>query len=132
MKTTINNTYFDCISFPSFRDMKQYLENQSSTKKLVIDDTFGDYHYCVVGHDSLSKNKLFIIGFSSNKSEKDIIIFHWAPSGLMVLDISNELILFQVDLTFVKKITVTTPLVGLHAMANGMLLVLEEAALKLD
>ncbi|GGH68349.1 hypothetical protein [Phaeocystidibacter marisrubri] len=128
MKQIIKNSYIKAFKFTSFQEATTFVNNQDANKQLSIDDTFGDNYYCYVGYHSLTKEKQFILSFSSDESDDSLNFLFW--DSLFVLDTGNSIYLIDEDLNVKTSLEITTPLVGLYLINKEKLLVLEEAYMR--
>ena len=125
MRQVIRNKYLKGFSFLSLREALTFLDNQGVNKNLSLEETFGENYYCYICYHSLTQEKLFSLSFSSDESEDNLNIMYW--NDLIVLDIGKKNYLIDDFLEIRSSIEITTPLVGLYAINDERLLVLEEA-----
>lgn len=128
MKQIIENRYIKSFKFASSQEASTFVNNQEAKKHLSIDDTFGDNHYCYVGYHSLTKEKQFVLSFSSDESEDNLNFLFW--DSLFVLDTGKNLYLIDESLNIKTSLEITTPLVGLYLISKEKLLILEEAYMR--
>jgi hypothetical protein len=128
MKQIVKNFYIKALSFTSPEEASFFVSNQRGNKYLSIDDTFGNNYYCYIGYHSLTKEKQFLLSFSSDQSEDDLNFLVW--DRLIVLDTGKTIYLIDEILNIIKSFEITTPLVGLYLTNAENLLVLEEAYMR--
>lgn len=92
--------------------------------KLNLEDDFGEFYYCYIICDSLTKIEQSMILFSSNELEGSLNLLFWEKS--IVLDSGSRLYLLDKDLSVINSIKYNSFLIGIHLFANQKLLILEE------
>jgi len=128
MKQVIENRYIKAFKFASSKEASTFVDNQDTKKNLFIEGTFGDYYYCYVCYHSLTREKQFVLSFSSDESADILNLLYW--NGLIVLDTGRNIFLIDEILNIKASIEITTPLVGLYLINQERLLVLEEAYMR--
>lgn len=128
MKQIVKNTYIKTFKFTSLQEISIFINNQEIKKYLFIDDTCGNNYYSYVGYHSLTKEKQFILSFSSDDSDDNLNFLFW--NGLFVLDTGKNIYLIDESLNIKTSLEITTPLIGLYLINNEKLLILEEAYLR--
>lgn len=129
MKQVFNNSYIKAFKFTSSQEASTFASNQGAKKVLSIDDTFGDNHYCYVTYHSLTKQKQFVLSFSSDENEDNLIFLYW--DSLLVLDTGKNIYLIDESINIKASLEITTPLIGLYLVKKERLLVLEEAYMRM-
>jgi hypothetical protein len=129
MKQIFKNSYIKVFSFTSSQEASAFANNQGTKKVLYIDDTFGDNYYCYVICHSLTKEKQFVLLFSSYENEDNLNFLYW--DGLLVLDTGKNILLIDESLNIKASIEVYICLIGLYLINKEKLLVLEEASYKI-
>jgi len=128
MKQIIYNRYLKWFKFSSSKEASFFLKNQKAQRTLSIEDTFGDNYYCYVCYHSLTREKQFVLAFSSDESEDNLNFLYW--NNLFVLDTGKNIFLIDETLNITASLEITTPLIGLHVISNEKLLILEEAFMR--
>jgi hypothetical protein len=128
MKQIIKNSYIKAFKFTSSHEASTFVSNQGAKKRLSIDETFGDNYYCYVGYHSLTKEKQFVLSFSSDEDEDCLNFLFW--DSLFVLDTGKNIYLIDESLNIKTSLEITTPLMGLYLISKEKLLVLEEAYMR--
>jgi hypothetical protein len=128
MKQVIGNRYLKVFSFCSSDESSIFFHNQKVVCSLSLDSTFGENHYCYVCYHSLTKEKLFVLSFSSDKREDDLNFFFW--DNLLVLDVGTSIYLLDKNLSIIASYETSICLIGLYLINNDRLLILEEASFK--
>lgn len=129
MKQIIKNSYITVFRFTSAKECLSFANNQETKKLLSLGDmSEGDNYYCYVNYNSLTKEKQFVLLFSSDEDEGNLNLLFWGHQ--LVLDTGKNI--YLIDESFNIKATheITTPLVGLYLIDQGSLLVLEEAYMR--
>ncbi|OJV51603.1 MAG: hypothetical protein BGO31_00845 [Bacteroidetes bacterium 43-16] len=129
MKQVIKNSYLKGFRFSILEEASTFFKNQKAEKSLSIEDTFGDSHYCYVCYHSLTREKQFVLSFSSDENEDNLNFLFW--DNMFVLDTGNNVYLLDESLNIKTSLETTTPLVGLYLISNEKLLVLEEAYMRI-
>lgn len=129
MKQVFNNSYIKVFKFTSSEEASNFANNQGANKVLSIDDTFGGIHYCYVAYHSLTKEKLFVLSFSSDENEYNLNFLYWDNS--FVLETGKNIHLIDETINIKASLEVTTPLIGLYLVKKERLLVLEEAYMRM-
>ncbi|WP_343786048.1 hypothetical protein [Wandonia haliotis] len=129
MRQINNNKYLREFVFSSAEEASTFFNNQTTEKKLSLEDTFGDNYYCYVCYDSLTKEVEFILSFSSDTSEDNLFFLFW--ENRLILDTGTTIYLIDKNLNIKSSLEITTPLVGLHSINKDRLLILEEAYLRI-
>lgn len=130
MKYIINNKYVKTFKFSSYKEAAYFLGNQKPDKILSLDETFGDSYFCYVCHHSLTRQKQFVISFSSDVNEESLNFLFWTDHDKIVLDTGKLIYLIDIDLKIIASFDITTPLIGLYQLDKNRLLLLEEAFLR--
>lgn len=128
MKQINGNIYIKVFKFDSSQELSTFVRNQGAEKNLSIDNAFGSNYYCYVGYHSLTRDKQYVLSFSSDESEDNLNFLCW--DGLLVLDTAKNIYLIDESLNIKASIEITTPLVGLYLINKEKLLILEEAYLR--
>lgn len=128
MKQIIDNRYIKVFKFASSQEASTFAVNQETKNCLSIDDEFGDSYYCYVGYHSLTREKQFVLSFSSDENEDKLNFLYW--DDLLVLDTAKNIYLIDKNLNIKASLEITTPLVGLYLINSEKLLLLEEAYLR--
>ncbi|MCP3660259.1 MAG: hypothetical protein GY830_08120 [Bacteroidetes bacterium] len=128
MKQIINNNYLKSFKFLSWNEASTFLKNQKTLKSLSIEDTFGDNYYCYVCYHSLTGEKEFVLSFSSDESEDNLIFLYW--NNLLVLHTGKNIFLIDEFLHIIVSLEITTPLIGLYLINKENLLILEETFMR--
>lgn len=131
MKQIIGNRYVEMFKFASSQEVSFFLHNQGNTSIINFDETFGDNYFCYVCRHSLTKEKQFVLSFSSNESSDNLNFLFWEKHNLIILDTGTFIYLLDNKLNVVKSFEITTPLIGLYLTDKDDLLLLEEASIKL-
>ncbi|MCC5945593.1 MAG: hypothetical protein JJT94_11715 [Bernardetiaceae bacterium] len=131
MKMIFKNKYVKFYQFNSEAEFKTFVTNQGTINKLILEEQGGEFWYCYVGYDSLTSDKLFIIGFDSDSKQEELNLLLWTNSNLMVLDNQNEVFIVADNMELIASYTIVTPLIGFYITESNSLLILEEAAMKL-
>lgn len=129
MKQIIKNSYVKTFKFESSQEASTFANNQGSKKALSIDNAIGDNYYCCVGYHSLTKDKQFVLSFSSDENDGNLNLLFW--DNLIVLDTGKNIYLIDENLSIKVMLEVTTPLIGLYLINKERLLVLEEAYMRM-
>mgnify|MGYP003429414724 CR=1 FL=1 len=129
MKQVIKNTYIKGFRFSSEEEALTFLKNQKAERSLSLEDTFGDSYYCYVCYHSLTRERQFVLSFSSDESEDNLNFLFW--DNMLVLDTGKNIYLIDENLNIKTSLEITTPLVGLYLISNEKLLVLEEAYMRI-
>lgn len=128
MKQIIRNSYVKTFKFTSLQEMSAFVSNQGVKNHLSIDDILGNNYYCYVGYHSLTKEKQFILSFSSDESDDNLNFLFC--DNLFVLDTGTNIYLIDESLSIKVSLEITTPLIGLYLINNEKLLILEEAYMR--
>ncbi len=128
MKQIIENRYLKAFKFSSLEEASTFFNNQKAKRSLSIEDTFGENYYCYVCYHSLTREKQFILSFSSDESVDNLNFLYW--DSLLVLDTGKNIYLIDESLNIKKSFEITTTLVGLYLINNEKLVLLEEAFLR--
>jgi hypothetical protein len=128
MKQIIKNCFIKTFKFTSSQDASTFANNQGVKKLISIDDTIGDNHYCYIGYHSLTKDKQFVLSFSSDENEDNLNFLLW--DSLLVLDTGKNIYLLDESLNIKTMLEITTPLIGLYLINKEKLLVLEETYMR--
>jgi hypothetical protein len=129
MKQIIENRYLKEFKFSSSKEALIFFNNQKAKRSLSIDDTFGENYYCYVCYHSLTKDKQFVLSFSSDESEDNLNFLLW--HSLLVLDTGKCVYLIDENLKIKSSFEVTTPLIGFFVINDEKLLLLEEAYMRI-
>ncbi|GHT71673.1 hypothetical protein FACS1894174_09640 [Bacteroidia bacterium] len=129
MKQIINNRYLKIFKLSSLKEMLFFLKDQKVENSLYIEDTYGDNYYCYVCHHSLTKEKLFILSFSSCKNEDNLNFLFW--NNHIILDTGNFIYILDENLRIKSSLEISIYLIGLYLIDNNTLLILEEASFKI-
>jgi hypothetical protein len=129
MKQIIENRYIKTFKFTSSKEASTFVRNQGVEKYLSIDDTFEDNYYCYVCYHSLTKEKQFVLSFTSNESDDNLNFLFW--NTLLVLDTGKNIYLIDESLKIKTSLEITTPLIGIYLISKERLLVLEEAYIRI-
>ena len=124
MKQIIKNIFIETYKFNSSREASTFLSNQVAEKILSLNDSYGDYYYCIVGYHSLTLEKKFVLLFSSDEKEDNLNFMFWDNS--LVLDTGRNIYLIDENLDIKVILEVFTPFRGLYLINNEKLLVLED------
>ncbi len=129
IKQIINNKYSKVFCFYSSHEIETFISNQKNTKILSFDESYGDYFYCIIFFHSLTKEKEFILTFSSDEREENLNLLFWNNSFV----ISTGKSIYVIDEKYNIKSTyqITTQLIGLFLLKLNKLLVLEEAYMRI-
>jgi hypothetical protein len=128
MKQIIENRYLKEFKFSSSEETTTFFNNQKAKRNLSIEDTFGENYYCYVCYHSLTKEKQFVLSFSSDENEDNLNFLFWG--SLFVLDTGKNIYLIDESLNIKTSLEITTPLIGLYLINKEKLLVLEEAYMR--
>jgi hypothetical protein len=128
MKQIVKNSYIKAFKFTSSKEASSFVSNQGAKKHLSVDDTFGDNYYCYIGYHSLTKDKQFILSFSSDENEDSLNFLFW--DSLFVLDTGKSIYLIDESLNIKASLEIATPLIGFYLINKERLLVLEEAYMR--
>lgn len=129
MKQIIENRYLKGFRFSSSEEALFFYSNQNAKKTLFIADTYGENHYCYVCYHSLTKEKQFVLFFSSDENEDNITFLFW--NRLLVLGAGENIYLIDNEaLKISSMFEVTTTLIGLYLVNKEQLLLLEEAYMR--
>lgn len=128
MNQIICNKYIKAYKFASSQEASTFAGNQITKNYLSIDDVAGDSYYCYVGYHSLTREKQFVLSFSSDENEDNLNLLYW--DDLLVLDTAKNIYLIDKSLKIKASIQITTTLVGLYLISKEKLLVLEEAYMR--
>lgn len=130
MKQVFKNRYLKGFKFSSSQELSTFLGNQGTGNSLTIKDTFGDNYYCYVCYHSLTKEKQFVLSFSSDENEEDLNVLFWDEHKIFILDTGKNIYLIDDNLNIKSSFEVTTPLIGLYLINVDSLLLLEEAFMR--
>jgi hypothetical protein len=119
------------FTFSSFQERKIFLSHQGTKNILSIDETFGNNYLCCVCYHSLTREKQFVLSFSSNENEDNLNFLFWDEHKMYVLDTGQCIYFIDHRLNPVASFEITTPLVGLYLVNEDKLLLLEEAFFRL-
>lgn len=131
MNQIINNKFVRVFNFSSSSEADYFLQNQKVNNILSLEDTFGEYDYCVVCGNSLTRKIEFVLSFKSDEKDENLNLLFWQEPHLIVLHTGRGLYLIDGKLTVIATFEITTPLVGLFLTSGNNLLVLEEASYRL-
>lgn len=131
MKQIFNNQYITSFKFIHHKDVAVFISHQNIKNVLTLEETFGDNYYCYVFYDSLTREKKFIISFSSDDAESELNLLRWEAADRLVLDTGKFLYLIDNDFIIRGCFDISSPLIGLQLTSKNRLLVLEEASLRL-
>jgi hypothetical protein len=129
MKQIIENKYLKGFKFLSPEESLAFSNNQKAEKYLSIEDSFGDNYYCYVCYHSLTKEKQFVLSFSSDESEDNLNCLFW--ESLLVMDTGKNLYLIDENLNIKAYLEITTPLIGLYLINKEKFLLLEEGYMRI-
>lgn len=130
MKQIIENRYLNGFKFSSSEEASTFFNNQNAKRSLSIEDTFGENYYCYISYHSLTKEKQFILCFSSDDSEGNLNFLFWDDQKMLVLDTGKNIYLIDDNFNIKASFEITTPLIGLYLINKDKLLLLEEAYLR--
>ncbi|WPQ66290.1 hypothetical protein SIO70_15625 [Chitinophaga sancti] len=128
MKQIIENRYLKAFGFSSVEEATTFYNNQKVERSLSIEDGSGDNYYCYVCCHSLTREKQFVLSFSSDKSEDNLNFLFW--NSMIVLDTGRNIYLIDENLSIKTSFEITTSLVGLYLINDERLLLLEEAYMR--
>jgi hypothetical protein len=128
MKQIIDNAYIKVFKLASSKEAATFALKQETKNILSIDDICGDSYYCYVGYHSLTREKQFVLSFSSDENEDKLNILYW--DDLLVFDTAKNIYLIEKSLNIKASLEITTPLVGLYLVNRERLLILEEAYMR--
>lgn len=128
MKQIIGNRYLKGFRFSSSEESLAFLNNQKAKIILSIEETFGENYYCYVCYHSLTREKQFVLSFSSDESEDNLNFLFWG--SIFVLDTGKNIYLIDETLNIKTSLEITTPLVGLYLINKEKLLLLEETYMR--
>ena len=131
MKTMFENKYVKSHQFGSKEEFITFFANQEVAKKLLVEGRGGKFWHCYVGYDSLTSDKLFVIGFDGDTSQEELNFLYWSKCNLIVFDNGNEVFIVNWAIELIARYAIITPLIGFHVTNSNSLLILEEAAMKL-
>ncbi|MGJ1437887.1 hypothetical protein [Sphingobacterium siyangense] len=129
MKQVIKNIYLKGFRFSSAEEASIFFKNQKAERSLSFEDTFGDNYYCYVCYHSLTREKQFVLSFSSDESEDNLNFLFW--DNMFIIDTGKNIYLIDEKLNIKTSFETTTPLIGLYLISNEKLLVLEEAYMRI-
>lgn len=129
MKQIVRNRYLKEFKFSSADELSVFIGNQVAKLCLSIDDTFGYNYYCYICYHSLTKEKEFILSFSSDENEDDFSLLFW--NSEFILNTGKKIYLIDERLKIKKSIEITTPLIGMYLINNEKFLLLEEAYMRI-
>jgi hypothetical protein len=130
MKQIIGNKYIKVFKFASSKEVSTFLSNQGTENCLSIENLYSDIYYCYVCYSSLTREKQFVLCFSSDESEDNLNFLFWDEQRVFVLDTGKNIYLIDENLNIKKSFEITTPLIGLHLINKNNLLLLEEAFMR--
>ncbi len=131
MKTVFNNKYVVSFSFDSWKELSSFVNNQGDVINLVIDESYGDKYYCYVCYDSLTSEKQFIISFSSDEKDNNLMFMYWNIKNIFIIYTGKYVNIINFNLEILASFDITTPLIGLYLTNENNLLILEEASFRL-
>jgi hypothetical protein len=124
MKQIINNKYITSYTFHSCKEVTVFNNNQTIEKKLILNETYGDYYYTYICRHSLTGEKLFLLSFSSETVENELSFLFWDNS--FILHTGKSIYLLDENICTKAKFEITTPLIGLFLTNSNKLLILEQ------
>jgi hypothetical protein len=130
MKQIVGNRYIKVFKFTSSQEVLIFLSNQETKNFLSIEDTFGNNYYCFVFYHSLTKEKQFVLSFSSDESEDNLNFLFWYEQKIFVFDTGKSIYLIDEKLSIKASFEITSPLIGLYLINKDNLLLLEEAFMR--
>jgi len=131
MKIIFENRYIVYHVFDYEHEFNTFINNHGTTKKLILGAQGGKYFYSYVCHDSLTSDKLFMIGFDTDVEKEELHFLIWKNNHLIVFNNGSETFLINDKMEILMSFFNTTPLIGFHITKSDSLLVLAEAELKL-
>lgn len=128
MKTISNNIYPRLISFQK-KSKYQNFVSEFRYHKLFLDDSFGDTYYCLITHNSLTREPVGMIAFQSDTPPENIELVTWQAKQLFVVYTGSIIALIHSEITLQHtSIDILTPLIGMYITHKENLFVLEEGA----
>lgn len=128
MKQIVQNKYLKGFRFSSSEEASIFFKNQKANNSLSIEGTLGDNYDCYVCYHSLTKEKIFVLSFSSDEDEDNLSFLFW--NNCFVISTGKNIYLINDALNIKACLEITTALVGLYIISNERLLLLEEAYLR--
>ena len=128
MKQVVQNKYLKGFSFLSLEEALSFSGNQKGINCLTLGESSGSNYYCYVCYHSLTKEKLFVLSFSSDESSDNLSFLFW--NSCFVVDTGKNVYLIDEMLSIKASFEITTPLIGLYTISNEKLLLLEEAYMR--
>jgi len=130
MKQIIGNRYLKGFKFSSLQELSAFLGNIETKNCLSIEDASGDNYYCYVCYNSLTKEKQFVLSFSSDEGEDNLNFLFWEEQRMFILDTGKSIYLIDNNVSIKTSLEITTPLIGLYLINKDTLLLLEEAFMR--
>jgi hypothetical protein len=129
MNQIINNIYVKIFNFTYLQELLTFVGNQFVEKKLFIENSSGDNYYCCIGYHSLTKEKKFLLSFSSYELEDRLDFLYWDKS--FILSTNDNIYLIDEDLKIKTSFEINTSLVGLYLLNKDRVLILDEYSYKI-
>ncbi len=130
MKYIFKNKYLLINKFGSSKEALDYFNNTDVRKKISLEESYGEYYYCLICYNSLTKEKIFAIKFSADENEIDLSVL-FCDELLFVMSTGKNIYLIDEELKITTCIEITTPLMGLYLTKGNNLIILEETSCKL-
>ena len=122
MKINYLNSFIKTYDSNSLEEV-QKLYDQRSGSKLLLDNTYGEYHFLIESCHSLNGTPQFTLCFSADKSFDELSLLIWKESSIWVLE-TNELI-YLIDPLNGKIVNTSpklTPIIGFYVIKNKLLI----------
>lgn len=130
MKITFKNSIIKTTKFNDATKAKSYYENQKSNSKIELLDTFGDYQYAINSIDTLSKEVLFSLIFSTDLELENINLAISGNGKQWLLETEYKIYLLSLKGKIIVNLDKLTPIIGFHFFKKK-LLILEEAGFRI-
>jgi hypothetical protein len=131
MRQIFKNRFIKSYLFRSADELSRFIQNLGSVKDLWLDDSIGENYICYVCRNSLTRKVLFCLSFCTESQEDDLNFIYWHDSKLMVIETGKWIYLINEDLSIIKSLEITSPIVGLLITNGNKLLILEETYVRL-
>jgi hypothetical protein len=127
------NKYVKDFQFSTKGELSKFLDRLPDIKILELDNSYGDTYHCYIFYHALSKEKEFVIVFSTYGSSENLQLLFWDKNNLVGLENGAGFYLININ----KELTIrffcefSTPFIGFYTTSNDNVIILEECALKL-
>jgi hypothetical protein len=131
IKQIIKNRYVKSWCFTSPQERSYFLHGQNIQNELFLKGTYGEFCYCYICFDSLSRKEQFTIIFDSYISEEKLNFLHWYEKNLSVMDTDETIYFIDYNLNITFSLEITTPLIGLYLLSEDKILIMEETSFRI-